>query len=99
MKKFFSIRFKLPFIILMFMALMFAGVSSVMAFTGTMIVNQGGICTDVERLHQNTALSTVNYLEETRPFPNTNISRTALATPQPEPTFHVGKSISLYDLS
>lgn len=72
------------------MVFMFVGMGPAMAFTGTMAVNQGGSYTDVERLHQNSMQSSA-FLEETRPFLNTNIRRTALTTPQPAPTFHVGK--------
>lgn len=89
MKKLFDLIFKLPLIILMLTVLLFIGVSSVMASTDTMIVNQSGLYADVEYLYQNTASSAVNY-KETRPF-LTDIGRTALTTPSPEPTYHVGK--------
>lgn len=72
-------------------ALAFLGVLSAMAFTTPMAVNQGGLSTDAGCLQQNPGMSSaLNYLEETRPFP-TDISRTALATPEPAPTYHVGK--------
>ncbi len=94
MKKFiFDLIFKLPLIFLMLMALMFVGVSSVMALSDTMIVNQGGSCTDQECLYQNSIQSSV-FLEETRSFYDFDIRWSALTMPQPGPTYHVGKSNS-----
>ncbi len=79
--------FKLPLIFLMLMALMFVGVSSVMALSDTMIGNQ--IILKSQSMTMAPAESLSGHSLNLLNYKNMETSVSTL----PEPTFHVGKII------